>query len=258
MMILWVESQPTIIIAVLVFAFFYLLAATIFFGAKYVFHQHIVTRLKMTAPPMVSAIGVITGLVIAFTASQVWTNLASAEDFVAREASAVRDIVLLADSLPDDQRTKIRSAVKTYVQFAQADDWPAMIMGSANLRQPPTGLREVLNIVLAANFTHSGQVAAQQRIVVAATQALEARRHRILLSEAAIDPIQWVIILILDVLMLITILLVHADRVAALANMLVFSSAVAACVLLLMATDRPFSYGGITLKPNALREVAPD
>ncbi len=257
-MVLWVESQPTIIIAVLVFGFFYLLATAIFFSAKYAFRPHIVTRLKMTAPPMLSAIGVITGLVIAFTASQVWTNLASAEDFVAREASAVRDIVLLADSLPDDQRTKIRSAVKTYVQFAQAEDWPAMVIGSANLRQPPTGLREVLSIVLAENFTHSGQVAAQQRIVVATTQALEARRHRILLSEAAIDPIQWVIILILDVLMLITILLVHMDRVAALANMLVFSSAVAACVLLLMATDRPFSYGGITLEPKALREVAPD
>jgi Protein of unknown function (DUF4239) len=257
-MILWVESQPTLIIALMVFGFCYLLAAGIFFGAKDLFPPHIGARLKMTAPPMLSAIGVITGLVIAFTASQVWTNLASAEDFVAREASAVRDIVLLADSLPDDLRTQVRSAVTTYVQFVQAEDWPAMVKGSANLRQSPTGLREALRIVLAANFTHSGQLAAQQRFVVAITQALEARRHRILLSEAAIDPIQWIIILILDVLMLITILLVHADRVAALANMLVFSSAVAACVLLLMATDRPFSYGGITLEPTALREVAPD
>ncbi len=89
---------------------------------------------------MLSAIGVVTGLVVAFTATQVWTNLTSAEDYLVREASAIRDVVLLADSLPDGLREKTRAGVETYLQFVEGEDWPAMAKGSANIRRPPPGL----------------------------------------------------------------------------------------------------------------------
>ena len=37
--------------------------------------------------------------------------------------------------------------------------------------------------------------------------------------------------------------------------MLVFSTAVGACLVLLMVNDRPFSAGGFVLEPSALRQV---
>ncbi len=248
-MFLWVESQPTLTIALVVFGFCYLLAGAIYFGTT-VFCSRIAA-----SPSMLSAIGVITGLVIAFTASHVWANVAAAEDYVVREASAVRDTVLLADVLPDELRTQVKAGIRTYLQFIDTVDWPAMEKGSASIRKPPPGLTEALNAVLAANLTDSGQHTAQQRIVVTITQALDARRHRVLLSEAAVNPIEWLVIFILDALMLITIRFVHANHAAAVANMFVFSSAVGACVLLLMVSDRPFSAGGTTLEPSALHEV---
>jgi hypothetical protein len=51
---------------------------------------------------------------------------------------------------------------------------------------------------------------------------------------------------------------VHVDRLATAAvNLFVFSTAVAACLVLLMVNDRPFAAGGITVQPIALREISP-
>ena len=250
MFFLWIESQSTPVIALVVFSFCYLLAAAIYFGTT-AFCPRITA-----SPSMLSAIGVVTGLVIAFTASHVWTNLASAEDYVVREASAIRDTILVADALPDELRARVKAGIRTYLHFIDAEDWPAMEKGTASIRTPPPGLAEALTSVLAANLTESGQRAAQERISVTITQALDARRHRVLLSEAAINPIEWLVIFLLDALMLTTIRFVHDKRAAAAANMFVFSSAVGACVLLLMVSDRPFSTGGTTLEPGALHEVS--
>jgi hypothetical protein len=86
---------------------------------------------------------------------------------------------------------------------------------------------------------------------------VDARRGRILLSSAVIAPSQWMVILILDMLVLLTIGVVHLDRkpTAAL-GMAIFSTAVAASLVLLMINDRPFSRGGNVVQPTALRQVS--
>ena len=104
-----------------------------------------------------------------------------------------------------------------------------------------------------------GQRVAQERAVIAVEQALEARRHRIVLSRATIAPVQWLVIFLLDVLILLTIAFVHLNRRAtAVVNLIIFSTAVACCLVLLMAHDRPFAAGGITIQPDALRDVGLD
>jgi hypothetical protein len=99
----------------------------------------------------------------------------------------------------------------------------------------------------------------EERAVIAIEQALEARRYRIVLSQATIAPTQWLVIFLLDVLILLTIAFVHLNRPAtAVVNLIVFSTAVACCLVLLMVHDRPFAAGGITLQPDALRDVGLD
>jgi hypothetical protein len=101
-----------------------------------------------------------------------------------------------------------------------------------------------------------GQQLAQSRAVAAIEQVLQARRNRILLSEAAISPSQWIVIIVLDTLILITIGTVHAARyTAAAVNMTIFSTAVASCIVLLMINDRPFNTGGIVIQVTALHEL---
>jgi hypothetical protein len=133
-----------------------------------------------------------------------------------------------------------------------------MLHGRANLRHLPPGLSDALTTLLSSNLQGSGQQEAQERATNAVDAALQARRDRILLSQAAISPPQWIVIIVLDALILITIAMVHVRRHTTTAiNMLIFSTAVAACLVLLLINDRPFTAGGITVQQTVLHEVSP-
>ena len=134
-----------------------------------------------------------------------------------------------------------------------------MHQSSANLRPLPSGLTDAVRTLLSFVPAHPGQQLAQQRAVVALEQALEARRNRIMLSQTVIAPIQWIVIFTLAALVLLTIAMVHIDRRPTVAvNLFIFSSAVAACLSLLMVNDRPFAAGGNTVEPAALRQISPE
>jgi hypothetical protein len=171
----------------------------------------------------------------------------------------IRQSDLLADTLPEDTRTAVRAALKQYLRFVETDDWPAMAQGRANLRRIPPGLTDAMTALLSFVPAGPGQQVTQERAVIAVEQALDARRHRIVLSQATIAPIQWVVIFVLDALILLTIAFVHINRRAtAVVNLIAFSTAVACCLVLLMVHDRPFAAGGITIQPDALRNVSLD
>jgi hypothetical protein len=70
--------------------------------------------------------------------------------------------------------------------------------------------------------------------------------------------VQWGVIFVLAMLILITIAMIHLDKPVAMASTLfIISTAVAACLILLMENDRPFSGGGITVGPMAFRDIVP-
>lgn len=255
-MVSWVQSQDTPVIALLVFAFCYLLATVMFGIGALVSRYAIAHHVNATTPAMLTPLGVITGLVIAFLAARVWANVDHAHAYVAQEASDIRQAVLLAELLPPDVRTAVRSDVSRYFEFVETEDWPSMLQGRASLRTLPEGLPKALETLLTFVPQQPGQHVAQEHAALAIERAMQARRNRILLSEAAIAPAQWVVIFVLDALILLTITMVHVGRyITTAVNLFVFSTAVAACVVLLMINDRPFSSGGITVLPTALQEV---
>ncbi len=258
-MLLWLESQHTIVIALVLFGLCYLLAAIMFVAAAMISQRPVAAELKATTPVMMTPLGIIIGLLIAFLASRVWLNLDNANSYVAQEASAILQSILLADALPEDTRDAVRTAMKTYLQFIEAEDWPAIAAGRASLQQLPPGLTDAMKVLLAFVPKGSGQELAQRRAVVAVERALDTRRNRILLGQATIAPIQWVVILLLDVLILVTIAMVHlGQRTTVAANLFIFSTAIAVCLVLLMVHDRPFASGGLTVQPSALRDIVID
>jgi hypothetical protein len=255
-MILWIESQSTVTIALLVFALSYALAAVIFAAACLVAQRRVAVDLKATTPVMLTPLSVIAGLLIAFLASHVWSNIDHAHAYIAQEGSALRDVVMLADELPADVRNTMRSDVKKYLQFIETSDWPAMTEGRASWQQSPPGLAEAMMTLLAFAPRGPGEQVAQQGAAAAIERAIEARRGRIVLSRAVIAPIQWIVVAVLAALVLLTIAMVHIDRRATAAvNLGIFATAVAASLVLLMVNDRPFAAGGITLDPGVLREI---
>jgi hypothetical protein len=255
-MMLWIESQDTAVIALLVFALCYAIAGAILFVASVISRHRIAADLKVLTPVLLTPLSVIAGLLIAFLASRVWANLDRANAYVAQEANAISEIVLFAGALPEATRGAVRAGLQKHLQFIEAEDWPAMLAGHASVGRLPPGLMEAKIALLAVSAKDSGQRIAQERAVGALERALEARRGRILLSSAVVAPAQWMVIFALDALILTTLAMVHIDRrVTAAAGMFVFSTAVAACLVLLMINDRPFSFGGFIVQPDALRQV---
>lgn len=256
-MILWIESQSTITIAALVFALNYAVAAAIFAATRLVAQRRIAVDLKATTPVMLTPLSVLTGLLIAFLASHVWANIDRAHTYIAQEGSALRDVVMLADELPAEVGNAVRGDMKTYLRFIETEDWPAMAKNGASWQQSPPGLTDAMRSLLAFVPRGPGEQVAQQGAIAAVERAVEARRGRIVLSRAVIAPIEWIVIVVLAALALLTIAMVHIDRrVTAAINLAVFATAVAACLVLLMVNDRPFAAGGVTLDPGVLREIA--
>lgn len=257
-MLSWVEAQDTPVIAVSVFAFCYLLAALMFAIAVLVSRYALDRHVNGTSPAMLTPLGVITGLVIAFLAARVWSNVDHAHGYVAEEASELREAVMLAEVLPADVRAELRGNIDRYLQFVEAEDWPSMLQGHASLRKLPEGLPEALKTLLTFVPQQPGQQIAQDQAARAIESALQARRNRIVLSQASIAPAQWVVIFVLDGLILLTIAMLHVGRHATtVVNLFVFSTAVAACIVLLMINDRPFTSGGITVMPTSLQQIRP-
>ncbi|HTI80567.1 MAG TPA: hypothetical protein VL614_08985 [Acetobacteraceae bacterium] len=255
-MLSWVESQDTPMIVVLVFAFCYLLAVVMFAIGALISRLAIAHHVNATTPAMLTPLGVIAGLVIAFLAARVWANVDHAHVYVAEEASEIRQAMLLTEVLPADVRAGVRSDIDRYLRFAETEDWPSMLQGHASLRKLPEGLPDALKTLLTFVPQQPGQQVAQDHAATAIERALNARRNRIVLSQAAISPAQWAVIFVLDSLILLTIAMLHVGRhVTTVVNLFVFSTAVAACVVLLMINDRPFTSGGITVLPTSLQEI---
>ena len=80
-----------------------------------------------------------------------------------------------------------------------------------------------------------------------------------MLSNTAIASIQWRVIAILVALIMMTVAMVHIDRIVTMGvNLFIISTAVAACRVLLMVHDRPFAAGGSNVPADAYREVGVD
>lgn len=258
-MLFWIESQSTPIIALIVFSATYLCSALIFCVAAFLSRRPIAKELQAVTPALLSPLGTILGIFMAFLAVRVWTTLDHAQEYVGREVSALREIIMLANSLPADIRGQVREAVGKHVDAIVSEEWPAMGEDRVSLGPFPQHLEEAMTAILSFAPVGANQQLIQNRALIAIEDAIEMRRNRVGLSRAGIAPVQWTVIVVLAGLVLVSIAAMHiTTRLAMGIAMFVFSTAVAVCVFLLMVYDRPFGLGGFTLPPTAYREAMPN
>ena len=213
---------------------------------------------KGVSPGLLSPLGVMFGLLVAFIAAQVWGDVERANTAVNREASSLRAVLLLSRPFPADAQTRMRELMVRYIQDAQQHEWPAMAHQRATLAMIPVGLADALQLAIELPATGEGQIAAQREIIANLDNALDARRQRILVSRSEVNIVKWFALIFEAMCTLTAIAIVHSDnRAAARYAMGVFSAAIAACIFLLVAADRPFT-GQLSVQPTPLRNVAPD
>ena len=254
----WLHNLPVPVMALCIFAFTYLLAIMIFAAVAALATGERAKSFQAISPGMLPVLGIIFGLFVAFTAAQVWSDNDRASTAVSREASALRAAVLLAAGLPPEQEGRVRDLVRGYIEQTAKVEWPMMAGQTASLRPAPPALTEALQLVVSMSPQGAGQQTAQREIISALGTALDARRQRIIISQAEVNPVKWWSLYLQAICELFVIALVHCgNRLASGIAMTLFATGVAASVLLIAAHDRPFT-GQISVGPEPLLQIMPD
>jgi hypothetical protein len=254
----WLHNLPVWWMAFVVFAIAYLATGGIFVIIMALAKGERVRVFKSVSLSVLPPLGIIFGLLVAFSAVQVWNDIDRAKVAVDREASAIRMVVLLATSFPGEPEAQIRTLIRRHIDEAVVAEWPTMAKQSASLKVAPPALAETLRLALSLAPKSEGQVAAQREIVTGLENAMDARRQRIILSRSSVNWVKWTCLFAQAGCTLIAIAMVHCDnRAAAAIAMGIFATGVAVSVLLIVSHDRPFS-GEISVKPDVLLQVRPE
>jgi Protein of unknown function (DUF4239) len=254
----WLHTLPVLWMALLVFGFTYLVTAVIYAVVAILAVGERARSFKVISPGLLPPLGIIFGLFVAFTAAQVWTDNEKAKAEIDREASALRNVVILATAFPRDSEAQLRELIRRYIADAVTQEWPMMAQGTATLRAIPGVLAEALRATLALSPSSEGQKTAQRQIAAALETALDARRQRIIISQSQVDLLKWVCLFLQAVCALVAIAMVHSDdRLASIIAMGIFATGVAASMLLILTYDRPFT-GEISIRPDPLLQVMPE
>jgi Protein of unknown function (DUF4239) len=196
-------------------------------------------------------------LVVGFLAAGVWNDGDRARLEVSREASALRTALLLVDGFPEAQRDRMRTLIRRHIDSTVVDEWPAMAHHEVTLTATPAALARALGLGLSLKSNTAGQKIAQREITAALENALDARRQRIIISEARVNWVKWAGVMALATLALLAIAFVHsASRATAALAIGTFASAVAVSIILIASHNRPFG-GPFGVKPSILEQVMP-
>lgn len=257
-MIDWLYELSVVMMAVVVTAATLLTSLLIHALVQWGARGQRLQAFKAISPVMLTPLAVVFGLLVGFLTNQVWSDARQAHAAVTREASALRSILVLADTFPDAARAPLYTLVQSHVQVAVEDEWPAMAAHQASWdmlrRDDAAGLKYALTLA-----PDSGaQQIAQQSLVRAWQEAQDARRMRIVISQARINGVKWAVLCTLAVLILITIALVHSDnRLSSALALALFGLGVSACLTLIASHNHPFT-GEISVSPALLTQaIAP-
>jgi Protein of unknown function (DUF4239) len=254
----WLHNLPVLWMGLVVFGFTYLVTAGIYGAVMVSAVGERARSFKAISPGLLPPLGIIFALFVAFTASQVWNDTEKAKAEIDREASALRTVVILATTFPKDSETQLRGLIHRYIADAATQEWSMMANRTATLRAIPGVLAEAKQASLALMPSSEGQKTAQREMATALETALDARRHRIIISQSQVNLLKWSCLFVQAVCALVAIAMVHSDnRLASIMAMGIFATGVAASMLLILAHDRPFTRE-ISIRPDALLQVMPE
>jgi hypothetical protein len=253
----WLHNLPVIWMALVVFGVTYVFAVLVQTVVGILAIGERVRAFKAVSPGMLSPLGVIFGLFVAFTAAQVWSDNDRANAAVNREASALKSVLVLAASFPGESEAHLRNLVRRYIEETATQEWPMMARHAATLSISPTPLTEALQQTLALSPSNPGQQIAQREIATSLENVYEAHRQRILVSRSRVNLTKWVCLVLQAACALVAIAIVHSDnRLAATISLGIFATGVAASVLLILAHDEPFA-GRLSVGAQPLLQVMP-
>ena len=138
----WLFNLPILWLAAVIFAATYLVAAGVYLVVVGLAVNGVARVFKAFSPQMLTPLGVILGLLVGFVALQTWNDFDKAKVAVDTEASALRVVVVLDESLPEEQRIHLRTLINRHIINRHIDEpvnqeWPEMAQQRMTLAFPP-------------------------------------------------------------------------------------------------------------------------
>jgi len=118
----WLHNLPIVWMALLVFGLTALATTAIYVVVMALSVGERARSFKAVSPGLLSPLGILFALFIAFTATQVWSDNDKANSVVDREASALRNVVILAALFPGESEMRLRNLIRSYIANAAAQE----------------------------------------------------------------------------------------------------------------------------------------
>jgi len=255
----WLLQLPVLAMGAIILALTYAGTAAIYWSVTWLARdERTRAGFKAISPGMLPPLSVVFALLVGFLAAQVWSESERANAAVNREASALRDAVLISSALPPQTETQFRQLIRAYIQNMVTREWPAMARGDVTLTLAPPRLTEAFRLALSLPATTPGEQAAQRALATSLQTVFDLRRERIILSRSSVNWVKWAVLLGQAALMMVAIAMVHCDN--RLANKIIlgiFATSVAVALVLVASHSRPFT-GQISVRPTYLLQVMPE
>src|SRR5262249_12584863 len=111
----WLHNLPVLSMTILVFRFTSLVTAGIYALITVFAVGERARSFKAISAGVLSPLGIIFALFVAFTASQVWTDNEKARAEIDREAGALRNATILATSFPREFQVQLSELIRCYI-----------------------------------------------------------------------------------------------------------------------------------------------
>ncbi|MEY4752691.1 MAG: hypothetical protein RJA44_366 [Pseudomonadota bacterium] len=197
--------------------------------------------LQGVAPPFINIVGVLFGLTLAFLANDTWSAHDRALKAVYREADSLHSLVVLSDTLPEQLRNRLRTALARYAA-ASIDEWP-LLAERTESRQVLADADALLTLLASPEIQKAAGDNVQAMLLRKASDVRDERDQRVALSQTHVNPLKWCGMAFLGMLTLLSVAVVHVDRPrAALVAVVLFALAAAPTAAIVLIQGNPFQH----------------
>jgi hypothetical protein len=257
----WFFSLPIFPqMALVVFGIVYFVSACLFWLVGRLARAERTYLFKDLSGDVLGLIGVLFALLLVFSAEPAWTNLDRAKAAVNSEASALRDVMILAKSLPNENETQFHKLIGKYIEVTVNQEWPAMatkrmLLLTHNVCECSPYMTNTILYMRSLRPTDYWQRLNQSDIVSALEKVREARRERIVISEDESGTLRMIGLLVLAMLLQFMIAGVHAhNRYSGAIAISVSATAIAMSMLLIFSNSSPFG-GYYAVSSKVIQEI---
>lgn len=201
---------------------------------------------------VVTIIGTLYAVLLAFLLSGVWIHHENASGDAEMEAVQVINIFRVANQFPEPERTKIRMLVREYVETVLNVEWPQMLK-----RQPPRGGGRILDELWAtsgaATMVQGSQRLAMGELMSSLSSLTQYRGIRILETTDALPPILWAVLIAGGAMTILAVCFFGVPNFRfELLQIAVLSFLISLVLVAIAAIDRPYQ-GTVRIRPDALQ-----